>query len=630
MWVLITCLVVAIVVAAMIIIFAPLGNQGNPINVGTIHKVQPLVANSAATLYERLAALSLQKGSPLRIYGVTGAATYQGDYAMQNLIDAGKIEYIHVSNECSGVYASAADWWSRDIISIFMTTAGPGAGTATPAIMAMYHEIHPAVGILGDEKSITSPDRNEFQAWDPSMFDVVTKRITKLVPNMSIQEISDDVDATVLAATQGVPGDVGAGPAILTTQSDFWASQIPVGTKSPVVTTPTSNPNLSALIPLLKSDRIFIRLGPEVSQETAVELVRTLDSSPRYRSVSLYTARHSIIPYGYQNYLDIAGQLGNQVAESAQFDATLVITIGKGVIYSLLTTDPDPKIQTVVQVLDDSDREAPQTGAMVLRGTPEEYAKSLTQFLQQNPSYLEGGIEGVNWDPSYSLDNAIKARLNTMDTYAGQNDISTYLGKIFRLLTPDSGYNSNSKVSVVTDVGIAAFIAGGLWRSQSVKNRSVFGQFSQIGCSMGWTTGLIRADPSIKQLVIIGDGGFLNMIYGMTDLITAVKDTQGTCLVVVFNDHQYTNVALGEEELFGTTTSVTSTKQLQQHFSIPNYLQSLNANVTMGYDESLIQRFNEGSLESDLYIIYLEGTPSKPIFTKPALVKVGVETAAHI
>ena len=115
-----------------------------------------------------------------------------------------------------------------------------------------------------------------------------------------------------------------------------------------------------------------------------------------------------------------------------------------------------------------------------------------------------------------------------------------------------------------TDVGLVSFLTNSFIRLKNTMAISILGEFSAIGSSISVTAGYLRTNKYKGAVMVIGDGGFLNVSSYLIDLCKVLNENPDySILILLMNDNCYTNVAEGELVLFGNYTSITSTSSLQ-------------------------------------------------------------------
>ena len=93
-------------------------------------------------------------------------------------------------------------------------------------------------------------------------------------------------------------------------------------------------------------------------------------------------------------------------------------------------------------------------------------------------------------------------------------------------------------------------------------------------------------DEIIQMRKVIGDGGFLNVSSYLVDLAVVMSENPNySVLILLMNDNCYSNVAHGEELLFGYSTSITSTSLLQKNIKIGDIIRANLGSILNNYLE---------------------------------------------
>lgn len=543
-----------------------------------------------------LEAIIKHQGGKGQIFGLCGSTTFQFDKIMQNAIDAGKLDYIHVANETSGSYA-AQNFSDDKRVGVVITTRGPGITMALSGIASAMREELPLLYICG----VSPTDvKDEFQNLDLSILEKVTKKTFRITRKLlSMEEVSDVVEEACFTALHGTSANPGKGPVVLMVDADVWLNDMSISTKSKFEPKSTRTGNeKDALFDLVhrwnKASKIVMRLGPRVSHKTAKMMVQLADDFPQLYLTTVFDARAVLSPDVSPKFLDMSGPVGNAVANQAIKDADFVIDAGVGVLYTTLVIDiKDSGVHSNVLRLFDEPIE--KEGYMV--------NVDLVLYNLLKNSYQ------LAKKSSWSVGDSTASFKKILDVYDAQtNTLGHYVAACMKqfynnqLIIDDDYYH-------VTDSGTAAFIAGQLLRMKK-PNDGIYTEFAPIGLSMASAVGKIYGN-SKDAVVYLGEGAFMNMLSSFIDLKVAAMVNNVRVLMLLFDDNKYGNVALGDLVLHKEYTSVTETVDLKKGFDFEKLLLSQKpVKLVLGYDKCVIEGFkakSAGYTEAGLYIMKMDG-----------------------
>lgn len=582
--------------------------EGNPTPVYSDNKLGELVLD---TIIE-------ENGLNFPIFGVVGAALYTFDVILQNYNDQGKIKYIHASNESTGCYMAAYLGDVLGKVGISLTTAGPGTAMAVTAISSIYNEEKPLVCFCGVPTS-------DFQYISPSLMNPITKAVYYI--DNKTPNANSILKNAFQIAKNGTNSNPGPGPVVIFMRVDMWDGIYQMKT---VVPYQYNRPNLNTILRnILTSDfknkKVILRVGSRVNSESSQKLANLTVSNPNLYMHLTLTSKNLINIENYPN-VGIEGPLGNSIVNDNYPMADIIIELGIGIAYTLLTYYDITKIGDrplkssvkIYSVFDEEPSHPPPSG------------DNRTNFYSDVDYFIDSFVSKINYSSSISWENTEVAKLssqsNILEEYKNQKNTSIHttasivahiLSTIYSLNNPN--YISDNHL-YTCDVGAAAFVAQQLIYHTKPGHLLEFDQYSPIGCSAACAAGSMLSGEYEDLVLFMGDGGFLNVSGYIIDLINVLKMMNKRALLVLLNDKHYSNVTLGEISLFGHQTIVTSTLPIQVNINMFNLINSLVGgsiqniqlnNLTVipsslgDFVKSWYQK-DSGFTSSGVYIIYYE------------------------
>ena len=614
------------------IVDAPIKSNGTP-----VYSTNDL----GEMIIDLIIADASNNGNPKRkplIFGLTGAATYTDNHNLASADNSGNIDYIHVSNEAVGCYAAAYYGDATNTVGIAMTTAGPGTAMAVPGISCAYNENKPLICFCG-------VPTNLFQVIDQVVMQGITKAMFFIDP--TVTNVPEMLSNAFYIARNGTTNNPGPGPVVCFTRVDTWEAKYilqPQYTLYSIVEDNISSFIASIIANGLPNKKILLRVGPLLSIDKIKKLADLTNISPNYFLSLVFSAKNNLNISNYPNCA-VEGQFGNPVANEKYQTADIIIEIGVGVVYTLLAY-----ADTTIQGAIGANTKVYSVFNTVSTREPTSYTNRTIEVV--DCSYFVGqfllGISGQTYTTSWPVDpNANLYQQQTRAAYMAQTMKDPLLNTIY---TPSSivanainvlyGSNTNTLLNdttlYLTDVGTIDFIADSLLYHIKPGNVVSFDQYSPIGCAPAAACGQIRSGKYTDVVIVCGDGGFLNTVGYIIDLQNAVMDMGMRCLFILCNDHQYTNVSIGEMTLpypNNSITTISSTNYIQQHINMYSLFNSLCGNTLqqsitktniLSSDAASVAAINTftsnwkakttGFSNPGMYLIYYETTQVFPYF----------------
>lgn len=515
-----------------------------------------------------------ENGKGSRIFGVCGAATYMIDEILMDYDSRGLVDYVHAANESSGVFMAAYG----SAVGVAITTAGPGTCMAIPGIASAYNEWKPVVIICG-------VPTNDFQYVDPSIMLPITKAMIYI--DASTTNPSQVLETAFDMAQKGTESDPGPGPVVIFVLSSEFTKQVPANAVVPYTPAPSTDmEGFTRLVATtcLNKNRIILRVSHRLSPDNLRDLIQLTEDYPQFY-IHLTASAYGMSSGGKN--VGREGPLGNFVVNNNYLEADVVLTLDSGIVYQTIAFyDIRPYCPSTTQffyLYDTVNQYTPPFFAPGnhLMSSPNDFVPGFIALVREHMEpAVSTGWPDIRASVRHSFDTMFRA-------YLGQkkNNVLTTASVVTQVL--DAFYSHKDVLSrdyyYVMDVGAVSFISALLINTQLPGRLVVFDEFSQIGCSAAAAAGIVHAQGK-DVVVVIGDGGFLNGPGYWIDLANAVYTKKVRCLVLLLNDRCYSNVALGEEKLFGTTTDISSTSYLQKHVSLFSVLESLVG----GFKEKLL------------------------------------------
>lgn len=529
------------------------------------------------------------------IYGLTGAAWYQSDQVVQSYINSNKINYIHVSNESSGIYQSSYEAYSYNLnhnakhVGIMFVTAGPGTTMALTGLASSLNESIPVVCFFG------VPDIN-FQYID----DIVAKAACKQVFFINQNTVNPQkiIDQAFQIAIKGTYKNGGPGPVGVFVIDTLWNS------------TYTYTDNLYSpyniyipkyeiqqminkiFITLKPYSKIIIRVGERVNKQ---QLLSLIELSNKYSNIYIHlNVQTSTVVNSFQyNNVGIEGPTQNTYMNNHYNNASHVLDIGQGIEYSAITySDVKPLMK-------------PNSHLFYVYDIPLQYKPSSMNKLNTlyvNPNhFIDFFIRRFNQLPLFKSkwwNNNSKLTFynDILNEYSIQttNNYYTLIGLYANILKviysfPNNQYNSipliDDTLVYGLDIGMASFMSETFINTKRPNSKILLSEFSPIGSSIPSCAGYLRTGDYTGCISIIGDGGFLNTIGYITELKNVFIDNVLSGLIILANDNHYSYVEYAEQEMFNTSTSITETYYLQNGMNIGMIMKTICGDTLNDYVE---------------------------------------------
>ena len=531
---------------------------------------------SSNTFTEMLLTLIVQiNGIGSSIYGIPGATWYQANKNIQQFISNNSINYVHACNESSSLYMASYEALSLNKVGVTFSTSGPGTLMATPGVGTTFYESNPLVCFFGVPVV-------DFQFIDKSLFSTICKYVF-YIDNNTINPQTMLLDAFTIAK-YGTPSSPGKGPVAVFVLDSCWYSTYKY---TPMSNSTLSYPiNINYTVSFIRkifsnfnsSSKIIIRVGERVDPEIVKKLA---DLSNIYKNIFItltLLSKTYINPLEYSN-VGIDGPISNPTINQLYKNATVVIDVGDGQNYSgIIYTDiyPYMKENTPLFYILNSKSKYPPSSSNISNTLYMNVNIFLNLFLK---FYVNVPFPLVAWsDVRQSESTYVSTILNAYKSQTSLIDNTTLttisiVAQCFDVIyknQPNNYTNGNLEMVIddnllySTDVGLVSFLTNSFIRLKNTMAISILGEFSAIGSSISVTAGYLRTNKYKGAVMVIGDGGFLNVSSYLIDLCKVLNENPDySILILLMNDNCYTNVAEGELVLFGNYTSITSTSSLQ-------------------------------------------------------------------
>jgi len=526
----------------------------------------PTIFTSENTFTNMVLKLIVEKnGTGSSVYGIPGSAWFQANKDIDNFITTNKINYIHASNESSALHMASVEALSLNKVGITFSTAGPGTLMAATGIATSLYEANPLVSFFGVPVS-------NFQYIDSSIFSTICKKVFYIdTTTINPQTIISDAFTIAKYGTAISPGKGSVAIFVLTScwNTTYKYTNAPISTLFyPNQLQNAINFSNKILSSIKRSNKIIIRLGERVNPLIVKQYA---DLSNVHKNIFIMLTSLSktyINPLDYSN-VGIDGPISNKTINELYKSATLVIDAGYVIENDLiLYTDVYPymTLNTPIYHILNNQYKYPPASSNPSNTLYIDVNVFLTHFLKYKiPSSL-------NWlDVRPSESNFITTALNAYKSQTSLIDNTTLTTIAIVAHCVEVIYEHQPNPTIIndtllysTDIGLVSFLTQTFIRHQSPMAISILGEFSPIGSSISVTAGYLRSHKYEGAVMIIGDGGFLNVTSYLIDLCKILNEKPTySILLLIMNDDCYTNVAEGERELFGNFTSITSTTSLQ-------------------------------------------------------------------
>ena len=528
-----------------------------------------------------------KNGVGTNIYGVTGAATYAENQNIQNAIDSGELNYIHSTNESAGIYMASYEAEILKKVGIHFCTSGPGTAMAVTAVSSIYDETKPCIIICGTATG-------NFQFLDVNIMKLITKKI--IVINKSTinpQNLINDAFSIALNGTTEFPGP---GPVGLFIDEEIWNNKYKISNNVTKYHAIIYYKKVDEMINTIFADikkhkkpKIILRVGGRVSVNNLTKLAELTSLYPNIYLHLTFLSKSLIDSTSYIN-VGIEGPLGNTYVNENYASAKITIDIGNDITYSLFdymdVKELMPKKSSIYYCIDQKlpYRASSSNSSNTIKTNANYFVRKLISMIHKT-----NNLTNNSWSNTKSSQNTYFIDLinsYTTQTYqsTGYSTTGTVIGyivkKIYALQTYNTGVDEADQTMLITDnnlycadMGAASFIFGSLINHSNPNYALNFVEFSPIGSSLGAAGGRMRTNQYSDLIHVIGDGGFFNNSGSLIDYVNSICSNPDTRVLFIFmNDNKYSNVAIGEESLFGTTTDVSSTSDIQQNIDCNNWL----------------------------------------------------------
>jgi thiamine pyrophosphate-dependent acetolactate synthase large subunit-like protein len=480
---------------------------------------------------------------------------------VQTFIANKALTYVHASNESSSLYMAAYEALSLNKVGITFSTAGPGSLMAMTGIGTALYEAVPLISFFG----IPVVD---FQYIDKSVFEKICKRVYYI--NESTVDPHTVIGDAFTIAQRGTPESPGKGPVVICILDSCWMKPYTYKRSPSTLTYPRTNSDAfrnGILSNITAKSKVLIRLGERV-HPTVVRQVA--DLSTVYKNVFItltLLSKTYLDPTVYPN-VGVDGPLNNAMNPVLNA-ATMVLDVGDGINYGLvLYTDVYPYMtpNTPLFYVLNSKTQYPPASSTTENTLYMEVNEFLTDFI----AAYKPPLPRRRWRDARPLETAYAASM--LAAYKAQRVQSTWttiavVAHCFEVIYQEQAQSMviDDNLLYSTDVGLVSFLTNSFLRVKTPMAISILGEFSAIGSSISVVAGYLRTSKYKGAVLVLGDGGFLNVASYLIDLCKVLQENpEYTVLILLMNDNCYTNVAQAEAQLFGSFTSITSTAPLQQ------------------------------------------------------------------
>ena len=569
----------------------------------------PIIHDPILTSTKSLISLILDKiiennGHGSNIYGLPGAAWYSANDTIQTYIDNGSIKYIHASNEASSLYMASNEALTKDTVGITFSTSGPGTLMAMTGFGNALYEALPLISFFGVPTTY-------FQFIDKNIIVPVAKKMYYINSNtVNPQTILDDA---FMIAKKGTPESPGYGPvAIFVYFDNFKKSykyQYTANSISSLIY-PDNTQNIinfsNKIFNHINSEsKVIISIGERVHSRFVIELANLTNIYKNLFITLTLLSKTYINPLEYSN-VAVFGPTQNKEINALYKNASIVIDCGDGIDYTLIVyadvyplMNPGTPIFYIFNNLSVYPPASSTTDNTLfvdvndfIHNFTNLYAKNVpipTQSSYWSDMRLSETTFISNILTAYKNQTAVtdKATATTMSVIAQAFQAIYDNQKNIYKLDDDTRVNIiDDTLLYSTDIGYVAYLCNSFINCKNPMAISILGEFSPIGSSISVVAGFLRSKKYTGSVLVIGDGGFLNVSSYLVDLAVVMSENPNySILILLMNDNCYSNVAHGEELLFGYSTSITSTSLLQKNIKIGDIIRANLGSILNNYLE---------------------------------------------
>lgn len=524
-------------------------------------------------------------GIPCPLWGVCGAAWYPFNDEIQKYENRGLVKYYGISNESSGGFMATqygerpkSNMTRPPRIGTLFTTAGPGTTEAITSVASALYEEMPLLAIC------SVPSDTDFQYVDVKVMSPVVK--AEFVIDASVSNVLQVFKQAISTCHFGTPQNPGPGSVVIFIFKNMFDTSVPTLNQ---IYIPASLPSydyqnvFESLRPYLDpSMKIVLRVGSRVSPTMALQLAEFSNQQKNIVVSFVYSMSSCINDlWNSEKYprVVIEGPLSTFTYDNIYSTADRVFQLGIGVVYTLIefldvtkiSGIPWPEESLLFNFYDEIEpySEAPSAFLDINVQDINQFIMVLIPFLQKIGSstqwtinHIQDNIEFGEFLFSYYNQKAESTLTPGVFVFTSATVVASTLLTLYFL--QDNGFTLTDNHMYVVDIGAASFIGGQLIRHEKEEHLLTFSQFSPIGCSPSALAGRMLREDYDDCVLILGDGGFLNCANYVIDLNNMIHTLKKRCLLVFADDLRYSNVAIAEEEFFGSYTQMTSTLPIQK------------------------------------------------------------------
>ena len=528
-------------------------------------------------------------GKGANVYGVPGIGWYAFDKTLQASIDDKSINYFHGTNESVNVYMCG---YNNDInkkIGVVFCTCGPGTAMAVTGISTLYNEGKAVVIILGTSST-------NYQILDESIVDAISKK--KIIIDSNTKNPQQLIDDAFYIAVNGTTENATEGPVTIFVNNTLWNSTYEYTNSTipyvKIINKDITNNMIDKIFKYINSEtKIIIRVGDRVTEDS-IEKLALLTTKYKNIFVSITSlGKGKLNNLSIYTNVGIEGPISNNIVNDNYDLVDIVIEIGTGIQYSFVAFSDVkglmPSESLIFYILDQKYRYLPSSatiGENIDFTDVNYFTKQLvTRFEYENPNNFtyewedtrskqtENFVDLLN---KYSLQTS--SEILTCQAIISQLLLEIYLYQSYNISSINKFIITDSNI-YITDIGLTSFITDAFLYHTKKNNILNFLEYSPIGSSIACAAGRIINDYYEDLVLFVGDGGFLNVPGYLIDLTNSLRINNKRCLFVLSNDNLYSNVATGEKNLFGETTTITSTALMQSNIKMISIIESLMGNL---------------------------------------------------
>jgi thiamine pyrophosphate-dependent acetolactate synthase large subunit-like protein len=509
------------------------------------------------------------------IYGIPGVTICNSNNDIQNYINNRCINYIHASNESSSLYMATYEAYCNKKVGITFSTAGPGTLMAITGLGNAYYESKPLICFFG--VSVTN-----FQCLDRNIVTSLCKKIYYIDSNtINPQIIIKDAFTIAVNGTNESPGP---GPVVIFilascfNQTYFYTKNA----KSLLLNNDHSKDIIDFSNKIFKNinpnSKVIINVSSKVDSELIVKIANLTNIYKNLFLTLSVLSRNYINPLDYPN-VGILGPTRNKKVINLLKEATLVIDCGENIGYTeIIYSNLDSlinneillySIQTNKQLYSNKNNILSIDVNKFLTIFIELYNKNITT---PSPNSFWPDIRSSEALFNYNILNAYKNQTSSIDSKTVTT--MSFIAQSFQAIY-DNQKNEIDKNIIddsllySTDCGSVSYLCQSFINCKNINSISLLADFSAMGSSISVVAGYLRTNKYTGAVIIIGDGGFLNVSSYLLDLCNVLGDNPNySVLILLMNDNCYTSVADKEKLMFGSSTTITSTENLQKYIDI--------------------------------------------------------------